>query len=825
MKIAYYFLVLLFVTVSFNQISAQQLKENEIVVIQGEKYVLHQVRTGENVYAISRQYKVDIQDLANNNPQISEGLKIGDILKIPYKEEAEWQSITASPKGDPAYFEYYTISSRTETPYFIAKEFDVTVEEIYAYNPEVTRFRKGTKLRIPVWTPEETIPTVDLPDQMPEEEENRELIMHEVKPGETLYSLSRKYKISESEILFFNPGARDLKAGSVIYLPKTGEGPVFRTPSDRISNTIDETLTAPLVEAGNYFEHTIVSGETLWSLTRKYDVSEDDLKRINPVLESGFPAGVILKIPVEDSELTNAEPVNEDAFLRHLVQPGETLFRLSSQYELSIPEIRKFNPQLANRNLVQGETLFIPRKPDEEIVQFMDNISADSVKTETPSFESEFYDIELPAVIPENCRPGQNLLAKETTYDVALFLPLFIYGNDTLNREPEKIELDSDSLFYVENILPEDTLPEDTLIEQDEPVEMFHEFYRESENYLQFYEGVLLALDSLKEAGMKIRLNVFDTQQNPDSIRKYIYADGFLETDLIIGPVFPQVQNEVSAIASKNRIPIISPLSSQSLNLTSNPYYYQVNPSREFLAAKTAELITEEYFNSNFVVVKTINSGGIYEEKVVDMVREKLLHSGYWGQPQGMQFHVYDFSQEGAFGFSRILSPEKENVIFVSSMNEGDLSLVLSNINNLVGDYSVTLVGFNRYEQFASISDEFFHNLKLHYIAPYWVDYSHPETIRFLKKFKDHYYTEPGNFGMQGYDVAFYFLNALRNYGKDFEECLQYQQVHLSQGNYRFEKVSQFGGYMNQGVSVISYKPTFDVVRKRVIGPYRFAQK
>ncbi|MBW6537353.1 MAG: LysM peptidoglycan-binding domain-containing protein, partial [Mariniphaga sp.] len=613
MKIAYYFLILLLVTASFNQISAQQLKENEIVVIQGEKYVLHQVRTGETIYSISRQFKVDIQDLVNHNPQISEGLKIGDILKIPYKEQVEWQNIPASPKGDPAYFEFYTISSRTETPYFIAKEFGVTVEEIYAYNPEVTRFRKGTKLRIPVWTPKETIPTVALPEQKPAEEETRELIMHEVKQGETLYSLSRKYKISESEILFFNPGARNLKAGSVIYLPKTKEGPVFRTPSDKISNIIDETLTAPLVEAGNYFEHTIVSGETLWSLTQKYNVSEDDLKRINPVLESGFPAGVTIKIPVKESELSSAEPVNEDAFLRHLVQPGETLFQLSSQYNLTIPEIRKFNPQLANRNLVQGETLLIPRKPDEEIVQFMDNISVDSVKTETPSFESEFYDIELPALIPENCRPGQNHLTTATTYDVALFLPLFIHANDNLNREPKKNKLESDSLFYSGNILPEDTI-----IELDEPIEKFHGFYRESENYLQFYEGVLLAVDSLKKAGMKIRLNVFDTQQNPDSIRKYIYAESFLETDLIIGPVFPQVQNEVSAIASKNRIPMISPLSSQSRELTSNPYYYQVNPSREFLAAKTAELITEEYFNSNFVVVKTTNSGGIYEEKVVD---------------------------------------------------------------------------------------------------------------------------------------------------------------------------------------------------------------
>ena len=94
-----------------------------------------------------------------------------------------------------------------------------------------------------------------------------------------------------------------------------------------------------------------------------------------------------------------------------------------------------------------------------------------------------------------------------------------------------------------------------------------------------------------------------------------------------------------------------------------------------------------------------------------------------------------------------------------------------------------------------------------------------------MEEFRKHFHTDPGNFGMQGYDVAFYFLNALKNYGKDFEECLPYQQVHLTQGSYIFEKQSPFGGYMNQGVSVISYQPNFEVVRKRVIGPYRFAQK
>lgn len=823
MKNAQYILVFLLFAGFFYESGAQQIKENEVVVIQGEKFIMHQVRTGETLFSITRQYKTDRPTLEKFNPQISEGLKIGDILKIPYRDDVDFQGIPATSKGDPARFEYYTITSRTQTPYFIAKEFGVTVEEIYAYNPEVSRFKKGTRLRIPVWEPTKPMVTVDVSEQQVsqvQEEKERELIMHEVKPGETLYSISRKYNISESEILFFNPGARELKAGSVIYLPKAQSGPEFRTPSDKIANTVDETLTAPLAGGGRYFEHVIVSGETLWSLTQKYNVTEEELKQLNPVLETGFSAGVKLKIPVRESALSNAEPINEDAFLRHVVQPGENLYRLSLQYELSIPDIRKFNPQLETRNLVQGETVLIPKKPEEEFVQTDEPHEDDSGQPEIPVFENKFYDIEIPAVIPESCRPGQNNASRNTIYDVALFLPLHIHNNNMLNQDRQPEITDDSFLSGAEN-----GLQNDTLIELDEPKELFHGFYRDSENYLQFYEGVLLAVDSMSKAGMKVRLNVYDTAQNPDTIRKFIYSDGFLETDLIIGPVFQQVQNDVAAIAAKNRIPMVSPLSSQSRVLTSNPYYFQVNPSREFLAAKTADLIADEYFNSNFVVIKTANSGGIYEEKIVDMVREKLVHSGYWGNPQGMQQHVYDYSRDGAAGLRRVFSPDKENVILVTSMNEGDLSLILSNINNLADDYSFTLIGFNRYEQFESISKEFFHNLKLQYVAPYWTDYSHPGTIDFLKKFKSHFHAEPENFGMQGYDVAFYFLNALRNYGKEFETCLPYQQVHLSQGNYSFEKVSRFGGYMNQGVSVIGYERNFDVVRKRVIGPFRFAQK
>ena len=143
MKIFQTVVLFFFVLLSINQLNAQDLRENEIVVIKGEKYVLHQVRTGETIYSISRDFKVDRSVLLQNNSKISEGLDIGEILKIPYDENADLEQKPIYKKGDPTSFEFYTIKSRKETPYFIAQKHGVTVEELYAYNPSVRKFKKA----------------------------------------------------------------------------------------------------------------------------------------------------------------------------------------------------------------------------------------------------------------------------------------------------------------------------------------------------------------------------------------------------------------------------------------------------------------------------------------------------------------------------------------------------------------------------------------------------------------------------------------------------------------------------------------------------------
>ncbi len=802
MKFFRYLFLLSFLISAISIVNAQNIKVNQVVVIKGEKFVLHQVRTGETIFSISRDYKIDRSVLLENNPKIAEGLNIGDILKIPYREDVVISGAPIYKKGDPTRFESYKITSRRATPYFIAKENGITVEELYAYNPTVKKFKKNKTVRIPVW--EEVKEKTDAENQL--KETANEMIEHTVVSGETVYSISKRYGISESEILFNNPSAKSLKAGSKLYIPKA---------VTEISETPDE----PEVNATkNYFEHIIESGETLWGTSRKYKVSEEELKQLNPVLHSSFQAGVVIKIPVKtEVETTQAKPVNDDAFIKHHVERGETLYGLGDKYHLYIDQIKKYNPVLESRNLVAGETILIPKKREIIRARQEEESIADSIQ-----MAESFYEVRVPVKIPESCKPDESGTYLNDVYEIALFLPLYLEANDTLNREYELQEL-ADSLAALEvdtkklnEIIVE--ISQDTTIEKEEGKEIFKRFYSNSESLVQFYEGVLLAIDSMQNLGMQIKLNVYDTERNGDSIREIISKPEFLETDLIIGPVYQDVQIEVAQIAAKNRIPIISPLMSESNIVASNPSFYQLIPSRDYIAEKTAEMVGEEFYDSNFIILKMGDYTRTKEGNFVQLLKEKLFNSGYLTNQDGVRFTEYDLKAEGPFGLRSIMSKHKENVVYIPAKSEGDISVAVSNLNNLSDDFAITLIGSNRFTNFKSINVEQYHNLKLRYIAPYWLDYKNQFVINIIEMFKANFGTEPSSTGVQGFDAAYFFLNAFKAYGKEFETCLPFLHVDLLQGTYHFEKVSQFGGYMNQGVSVISYGRNYKVYRNRIKG-------
>jgi hypothetical protein len=103
--------------------------------------------------------------------------------------------------------------------------------------------------------------------------------------------------------------------------------------------------------------------------------------------------------------------------------------------------------------------------------------------------------------------------------------------------------------------------------------------------------------------------------------------------------------------------------------------------------------------------------------------------------------------------------------------------------------------------------------MNLHFVVPFHVDYQYENVRRFVKRYRLQFNREPSQYAFQGYDVFFYFLNALRTYGKEFAPCISNMHLNLLQGNYVFRRAAD-GGYLNTGSCLVHYAPDLTVNKK-----------
>lgn len=168
-------------------------------------------------------------------------------------------------------------------------------------------------------------------------------ILHRITAGETLYSISKKYKVSVEEVKKANPAsAQGLQVGQILKVP---------TVLPAASATANTSLESAK-------KHTVAAGETLYSIATKYGISVDALKKANPGLSSSISVGQELNLPVTGGTTTTAAKptttttpttttnVSKET-IEHKVAAGETFYSIAKKYNVSVEDIKKTNPGIS----------------------------------------------------------------------------------------------------------------------------------------------------------------------------------------------------------------------------------------------------------------------------------------------------------------------------------------------------------------------------------------------------------------------------------------------------------------------------------------------
>ncbi len=437
-------------------------------------------------------------------------------------------------------------SKKGETLKEIADKFGVSYTHLLRMNKGVSRRPKANTM---VKIPENLFKELKKPKDLRTDEVNNlqlftaadTIKVHKVQPKETLYSLSKLYQISISNLIKDNPflAEEGLKIGQELKISSV----VVKAPKSNTDKSFIKT-------------HIVTPKETLYSIAKKYELTIDELKDANvEVLSNGLTIGNVLEIPRKETQISVVRNTQQ-----HKVIQGETLYAISRKYGISVPELLSVNDTVVVDSLSIGSVLNLPMR----VLKTTTISSASPIFAEKPvKYTLKSYE-DLDAVLKKFSVSKDSLLMLNTNLDSIVATKgevLIGFEKQHLLFEERKRLKDSLVNNQVVNtllLLPFDFKKIDTL----SPTTLFSSMSSLPTMVADFYMGAQMAVDSLKKQGVTINFTVVDTEKSVDFLRKKADILQSYHPNVIIGPLYTSNTNYIASVFPK--IPVYYPIFSKN---------------------------------------------------------------------------------------------------------------------------------------------------------------------------------------------------------------------------------------------------------------------
>ncbi len=546
---------------------------------------------------------------------------------------------------------------------------------------------------------------------------NTQFREHEVKKKETLYSLSKQYNVEIDQIKRYNKElySRELQTGEIVKIPlSTSE--VAKEKESSPSKPQDKP-----VQITSTREHIVLPKETKYGIARKYGMTVKELEALNPKIDELQP-GMMIRV---GTEVLEDEPViiTDERFRFHEVQPKETLFSLSKHFGVSQDSIVRLNPALAS-GLKSGMVLKVPAREDGEII-------------DSDVYTGRGDDAE--AVVDLS-----TAVTNLSTKNIALMLPFNL----------ETVEADSLET-YKKAILDQRVL-------------------RIS---LDFYSGVLMAVDKAKSFNISTNLKVYDTKGNAAEAANIVNTNNFNDIDAVIGPLLQESTEAVASRLENENIPVINPLSNRSMRGYRN--LFQSRPTEEMLRSAMMQYIAANASGKNVVIVADGKNFQLRNELSNMLPSAKLV------------IPTDNFISEERLKESIVKG--RNNWVILESENINLVSSVTSALHRLARENDITLLTTYKGRVYDSdiLSNNHLGKLEFHYPS---VDREYePEVSEdFISNYSRRFGIKPNQYAIRGYDLT---LDVL---------------LRLGSAEDLYDSFSKYPGYTEYFESKFHYLPNAD---------------
>ena len=593
---------------------------------------------------------------------------------------------------------------------------------------------------------------------------------HSVEKGETIYSIAKQYNISEETIYNLNPDSRNgLKVNSVLIIP---------------SNSVISSGTSK----NNFRNHKVKRKETLYGIAQLYNVSVDEIKKLNKELYSrGLNKGEQLLIPPTP---TKTETVDPDTTLpgtqKYTVKAQETKFGIARKFGVSIAELEDLNPKMGE-GLKIGETIIVPDKTvienaeiDEEKFQYYEvNPKEGFYRLKAKFGLSEEEVIALNPYAKDGLKEGMILkIPKEKTTVSQEDIRIVNLENRIDNKKMKTVALMLP--FRLMGSVGDSTSNDTDLLKRDPTLRVA----------LDFYSGALMAAEFAKEKGISVTMNVYDTEKSESKVASIIARSNFKNTDAVIGPLLQKNVEKASDLLKDEKIPVFSPLSNRDMAMNDN--LFQTLPTDAILQKTMIRYLKEHSSGKNIIIVSDSKRA-----KQRDMILDEIP-SAKTVTPRGNGYiQTSDISSIAAEGMENWVILETQNPVLISS--------VVNVLAGMSSSYRARLFTLDRNDGFEWHEVSSTRLAKLNFTFPSVNrNVGDEDRTPFLVSYKNKYGVTPNRYAIRGFDVTSDVLLRLASEKDIYEAIMPESETVYIENKFRYEK-SNTRGYCNEAAYILKY--------------------
>lgn len=565
-----------------------------------------------------------------------------------------------------------------------------------------------------------------------------------------------------------------------------------------------------------YFLHTVTKGQSLYSISSMYNVSIDDIVRLNPGSDKQIREGAALKIPQTVS-------TNSDKPVFHTIQAGETLYRLSVKYNITTQAICEANPGLSSENFRSGQVIIIPVQSasktekeapkatakEETTVKMNDWKDMHKVERKETIFSiSREYGITEEELIAANPELKNGKLKRGTF----LFIPYGRNEQKTQQTESKPIvqELTNEEIFSrfedskkeIKTIKAAVLLPfmAGTSANMEEQIRM-----------VEYYEGFLMAVDSLKKEGVSVDLYTYDTKGKEATLNNILARKEMKNMDIIFGPARSQDIDALATFADKNNIRLVIPFAPKVDQVFKNPHIYQVNTPQSYLYSEVYEHFNRKFSGCNVIFLNASN-GDREKDEFIKGMKTGLKENGISYRDFTMTDNFYDITT--------VMDTLKNNIFIPTSGKSTALVKILPQLTQIRRErpgYSMNLFGYPEWQTYTNDYLASFYEIDTYFYSSFYTNNLFPAAVNFTHAYRRWYSKDMANiypkYGMLGYDTGYFFLKGLSKYGNKMEENLGSIHVTPIQTGFKFERVNNWGGFINRKVFFVHFSKDYELIK------------